>query len=170
MANYRRYAPAGGTWFFTVVIAERNRPLLTMHVDALRDSWTWVRQRHPFTTIAVVVLPDHMHAVWTLPEGDSDFATRWKLIKEGFSRRLPSGEPRNGSRRRSGERGIWQRRYWEHAIRDPDDLAQHVDYVHFNPVKHGHVQRASQWPHSSLHRYVREGLLPAEWGSRTDSP
>ena len=169
MPNYRRCTPAGGTWFFTVVIAERRERLLTAHINALRDSWTWVKKRHPFTTNAVVVLPDHLHAIWTLPAGDSDFAMRWKLIKEGFSRRLPHGEPRNASRRRRSERGIWQRRYWEHVIRDHGDMASHVDYVHFNPVKHGYASRVAEWPHSSFHRFVRHGLLPADWASPPDA-
>lgn len=140
-----------------------------MHIDALRDPWAWVHQRHPFTTVAAVVLPDHLHAVWTLPEGDSAFAMRWRLIKEGFSRRLPHGEARSAGRRQQGERGIWQRRYWEHAIRGPEDLESHVDYVHFNPVKHGHATRASEWPHSSFHRFVRQELLPIDWGADPES-
>ena len=169
MANYRRSVIPGGTWFFTVVIADRDRPLLTSHVDALRESWRRVCQRHPFTTVAAVVLPDHLHAIWTLPEGDSGYAMRWKLIKEQFSRQLPRAEHLSASRRRNGERGIWQRRYWEHAIRDSRDLASHVDYVHFNPVKHGHVGDVSAWPHSTFHQYVRRGWLPPGWGSGNTS-
>jgi putative transposase len=114
-------------------------------------------------TIAICVLPDHIHAVWALPEGDADFSTRWNLIKTGFSRgRDPM--PRSASKAHKREKGIWQRRYWEHTIRDDADLERHVDYIHFNPVKHGHVTRVVDWPHSSFHRYVERGQLASDWG------
>ena len=112
----------------------------------------------------MVVLPEHLHAILTLPEGDSDCATRWALIKANFSRFLPRTEPISTSRAAKGERGIWQRRYWEHLIRDDEDLDRHVDYIHWNPVKHGLVARPSDWPHSSIHRYIANGILPADWG------
>ncbi|NCT69000.1 MAG: transposase [Rhodanobacteraceae bacterium] len=163
MPNYRRVWMLGGTYFFTLALADRGQSLLVDHIGALRAAYAWTRRLHPFRTVAIVVLPDHLHAVWTLPDGSADFALRWKLIKEGFSRRLPRTEPRSPSRRWQGERGIWQRRYWEHAIRDERDLAGHIDYVHFNPVKHGHVQRAAEWRHSSFHRFVREGRLAPDW-------
>jgi putative transposase len=108
-------------------------------------------------------LPDHVHAVWALPDGDADFSTRWSLIKSGFSRGLDA-LPRSASKVGKREKGIWQRRYWEHAIRDDADLEQHVNYIHFNPVKHGYVTRVVDWPHSSFHRYVEQGLLVADWG------
>ena len=111
-----------------------------------------------------MVLPDHLHAIWTLPEGDADFATRWQLIKAAFSRALPAGEQISESRARKAERGIWQRRYWEHTLRDEQDFVRHTDYVHFNPVKHGLVYRAKDWPYSSFHRMVRLGLYPLDWG------
>ena len=104
-----------------------------------------------------------IHALWALPEGDADFSTRWSLIKSGFSRGIDP-KPRSVSKVRKREKGIWQRRYWEHAIRDDADLERHVDYIHFNPVKHGHVTRVADWPHSSFHRYVERGLLAADWG------
>jgi len=104
------------------------------------------------------VLPDHLHAVWTLPEGGADFALRWRLIKSTFSRALPRGERVSNSRDAKGERGIWQRRYWEHTLRDEGDFERHVNYIHFNPVKHGHVTQAREWPYSSFHRMVRLGV------------
>ncbi len=117
----------------------------------------------PFTIDAIVILPEHLHAVWTLPAGDNDFALRWRLIKTTFSRNLPHVERRSASRVAKGERGIWQRRYWEHLIRDEEDFARHVDYIHFNPVKHHRVKNVSDWPHSSFHRYVQDGILPMDW-------
>jgi len=124
-----------------------------------------VQQRYPFTIEAAVVLPDHLHCLWTLPAGDDDFSTRWRQIKAGFSRALPRGEPRSLSRQRQGERGVWQRRFWEHRVRDERDFEQHADYIHFNPVKHGLVERPVDWPYSSLHRWVRSGALPRDWGT-----
>jgi putative transposase len=165
--RYRRANVAGGTYFFTVNLAERQLGLLGDHVDLLRDSVRVVKQRHPFNIVAFVVLPDHLHAIWTLPEDDSDFAIRWMLIKSGFSRSLPEGERRNASRILKGERGIWQRRYWEHLIRDELDYHRHVDYVHFNPVKHGYATRAADWPYSSIHRYIAAGLLSENLGIAT---
>nr|WP_281349612.1 transposase [Pseudoxanthomonas kalamensis] len=139
--------------------------MLTDHVDVLRAVTRRVKQAHPFDILAWVVLPEHLHAVWTLPEGDGDCATRWMLIKAGFSRRLPKDEWIRASRRRKGERGIWQRRFWEHLVVDEDDLQRHVDYVHINPVKHGHVSRASDWQYSSIHRYIRQGLMSEDWAA-----
>ena len=136
MTDYRRNFISGGTFFFTVNLAERHLRLLTEHVEKLRTAFRETRQRHPFEIDAIVVLPDHLHALWTLPEGDWDFATRWQLIKAAFSRGLPTGERVSRSRAAKGERGIWQRRYWEHTIRDANDFARHVDYIHINPVKH----------------------------------
>jgi REP-associated tyrosine transposase len=163
MTNYRRNFLAGGTFFFTVNLADRRLRLLIEHIDELRAAVREVRERHPFTIDATVVLPDHLHAVWTLPEGDSNFGSRWRLIKSAFSRRLPVGEIVSRSRVTKGERGIWQRRYWEHTIRDENDFARHVDYVHINPVKHGLVTRVRDWPHSSFHRMVELGVYPEDW-------
>ena len=114
------------------------------------------------------MLPDHLHAVWTLPAGDADFAVRWQLIKASFSRGLLREEPVSASRSRKRERGIWQRRYWEHTLRDEDDFARHVDYIHFNPVKHGHVERVRDWQYSSFHRMVRLGVYPENWAGGPD--
>jgi putative transposase len=164
MTNYRRNFISGGSFFFTVNLAERRRRLLTDNIALLRHAFREVRRRHPFTIDAVVVLPDHLHAVWTLPEDDADFARRWRLIKATFARGLRAGERISLSRARKGERGVWQRRYWEHTLRDEADFARHVDYIHFNPVKHGHVRQVCDWPHSSFHRMVRLGIYPLDWG------
>ena len=169
MSDYRRMWVPGGTYFFTVNLADRSRRLLVERIDALLRSVDAVRRDHPFETVAGVVLPEHLHTIWTLPGQDRDFATRWMLIKQKFSRCVPPGERVSTSRARRTERGIWQRRYWEHLIRDERDLRNHIDYIHFNPVKHGHVARVCDWPHSSFHRFVREGVLPANWsGEPTD--
>ncbi len=139
MTNYRRNFIPGGSYFFTVNLADRRQQLSDRahRSPARRDSATHGCATRSRST-AIVVLPDHLHAIWTLPEGDADFAMRWRLIKSAFSRALPNGEAVSQSRFDRGERGIWQRRYWEHTLRDEDDFARHVDYIHFNPVKHGH--------------------------------
>lgn len=113
---------------------------------------------------AVVVLPDHLHCIWTLPEGDADYSIRWSLIKATFSRSLARGERRSVSRMKRGERGIWQRRFWEHCLRDENYYVRHVDYIHWNPVKHGHVQHVTEWAYSSFHRYVARGVYALDWG------
>jgi putative transposase len=164
MARYRRAKVEGGTFFFTVALADRSSDRLVRHIDRLRKVYKSVQDRYPFETIAICVLPDHLHAVWSLPEGDADFPLRWNLIKSGFSRGLTADPPRSSSKIAKREKGIWQRRYWEHTIRNEADLARHIDYIHFNPVKHGYVSRACEWPHSSLGRYVARGLVPTDWG------
>jgi putative transposase len=163
MPNYRRASIKGGLFFFTVVIEDRSSHLLIDQVDRLRRAYRTARGRHPFQTIAICILPDHIHALWALPEGDSDFAARWSLIKSGFSRGVDA-QPQSRSQLSKREKGIWQRRYWEHAVRDDADFERHIDYIHFNPVKHGHVTRVAGWPHSSFHRFVEKGLLDADWG------
>jgi len=162
MPNYRR-ANRGGVFFFTVVLADRSSRLLIEEIDRLRTAYRSVQGRRPFETVAICVLPDHLHALWVLPQQDSDFAGRWSLIKSGFSRGIEA-RPRSDSQTSKREKGIWQRRYWEHAIRDDADLDRHIDYVHFNPVKHGHVSRVVDWPHSSFHRFVERGWVAADWG------
>lgn len=166
--KYRRTRIAGGAYFFTVNLAECWRTLLVDHVTELRDAVRAVRKNHPFDALAWVVLPDHMHAIWELPEGDSDCATRWMLIKSGFSRGIPKVEWVRESRRTKGERGIWQRRFWEHLITGEEDLQRHMDYVYFNPVKHGYAKRASDWPYSSIHRYIRQGWITDDWAAAVD--
>ncbi|MBZ2188115.1 transposase [Alcanivorax sp. JB21] len=169
MPNYRRPWRPGATWFFTVTCQHRYLdPPLIKHIDALRDSIQRVRMRHPFHIDAMVVLPDHLHAIWTLPPNDVDFATRWSLIKAGFSRRVPDQVRRSPSQHRRRERSIWQRRFWEHLIRDERDYQRHMDYIHFNPVKHGLAPRAVDWPFSSFHRAVRQGLYSPDWAASPD--
>ena len=163
MANYRRNKVTGGCYFFTANLADRSQALLVEHIDVLRNAFDYARNRYPFTINAIVVLPEHLHTIWTLPADDSDFALRWRLLKAAFSRALPRAEPRSDSRRSKHERGIWQRCYWEHLIRDEADYSKHVDYIHINPVKHGLVARVEDWPYSSFHRYVRAGTLPIDW-------
>ena len=164
MANYRRNIVPGGSFFFTVNLADRRSHLLTDKIASLRSAYRVVAQRHPFITEAVVVLPDHLHCIWTLPPGDRDFATRWRLIKTEFSKHITVGESRSSSRVAKAERGIWQRRYWEHTLRDERDFEAHCNYIHFNPLKHGHVTRVSAWPFSSFKKFVQAGVYPSDWG------
>jgi len=162
--QYRRSQVEGGTYFFTVNLAERDSSLLVDYIELLRTVVGRVKERHPFIIDAMVILPEHMHAVWTLPPGEANYSKLWMLIKAGFSRNIPQGEYRNKSRLSKGERGIWQRRYWEHLIQDEEDFERHVDYIHFNPVKHGYVTYAADWPYSSIHRYIKAGLVAPDWG------
>ena len=162
MVNYPRNFIPGGTFFFTVTLADRTASMLVDHIGLLRSAFSVTRRERPFSIDAVVVLPDHLHAMLTLPSNDSDFAGRWRRIKGHFSSRLLDASIEL-KRRPNGELALWQRRFWEHTIRDENDYARHVDFVHFNPVKHALVQRVRDWPHSSFHRYVREGLLPDDW-------
>ena len=166
---YRRANVSGATYFFTVNLADRKSRLLVENIDLLKESIRRVKISHLFEIDAMVALPDHLHAIWTLPRDDADFATRWALVKAGFSRRLPKIERISESRKAKGERGIWQRRYWEHLLRDDEDFRRHVDYIHFNPVKHGYVERAADWPHSSIHRFIRDGLIPLDWATEGSS-
>ena len=166
--RYRRSKVNGGTYFFTVNLAERHQTLLIDQIDTLRAAINKAKKNHPFTIDAIVVLPDHIHAIWTLPKNDNEFSKRWGLIKSGFSYRLPKEERRSKSRVRKGERGIWQRRFWEHQIRDEKDFEMHIDYIHYNPVKHGYVKRAVDWPYSSIHEYVAKGILESHWGDQED--
>jgi putative transposase len=162
MPRYRR-AGIEGVFFFTVALAERSSDALVRDVERLREVYREVQTRRRFETNAICILPDHIHAIWSLPAGDKDFATRWSLIKSGFSRHLAPARWRSASKLMKRDKGIWQRRYWEHAIRDDADFERHVDYIHFNPVKHGHVTRVRDWPYSSFHRYVEQGVLPLDW-------
>ena len=163
--HYRRAKTEGGTYFFTVNLNDRKSDLLVLKIDALQDVMRKVRNRHPFTIAAMVVLPDHLHAIWRLPPGDTNFPMRWSLIKSAFSRIMPKVEVIRKSRVKKRERGIWQRRYWEHEIRNDADLANHVDYIHYNAVKHGYVERAVDWRYSSIHRYVQQGWVTADWAA-----
>ena len=167
MPEYRRLWVPGGTYAFTVNLADRSHRLLAERFDVLRDAACTVRREHPFEIVAWVVMPNHLHAVWTLPDGDRDFALRWMLIKQRFSRAMPANERITASRLRRGERGIWQRRYWERLIRSERDLQNCIDYIHFNPVKHGLTVRVADWPYSSFLRFVRDGWLSEDWTDTT---
>lgn len=170
MPNYRRAFVQGGTWFFTVNLLERyNNDLLVREIDLLRQVVLKVKEKYPFHIDAWVVLPEHMHCIFTLPKGDGDFSLRWRLIKSGFSRALPKTEVLTAVRRAAGERGIWQRHYWEHLIRDEVDLQRHIDYVHVNPLKHGLVERVCDWPYSTFHRYVERRIYPLDWCGDVES-
>ena len=166
MTEYRRYKIKGGCYFFTVNLANRRQQLLTENIDLLRQAFRKVKRKHPFTIDAIVILPEHLHCVWTLPEHDMDFSLRWRQIKSEFSRQFESSEPLSISRMSKQERGIWQRRFWEHHLRDETDFNRHIDYIHFNPVKHGHVDAVKDWPYSSFHRYVKRGILPMDWAGK----
>ncbi len=155
MSNYKRIWVPGGTYFFTHNLCNRkNSDLLVRHIDLLRECVTKEKRRRQFQVIAWVVLPEHMHWLWRLPRNDDDFATRWRRIKTDFSLAIPDTEPLTETRLRRGQRGIWQRRYWEHQIRDERDRLAHIAYIHSNPIKHGYVQNTSDWPHSSFHHYA----------------
>jgi putative transposase len=151
-------------FFFTVTLADRSDDLLVREIDRLRGAYRDASTKLPFETEAICILPDHLHALWSLPAGDSDFGSRWMRIKTNFSRWLPASAARSASKVAKREKGIWQRRYWEHVIRDDADFERHVDYIHYNPIKHGLVSRVADWPYSSFHRYVERGILPADWG------
>ena len=163
MSDYRRLWVPGGTYAFTVNLADRSRRLLAERFGDLHAATCAVHRTHPFEVVAWVVMPNHLHAVWTLPEGDSDFAVRWMLIKQSFARAMPADERVSASRQRRGERGIWQRRYWERLVRNERDLRNCIDYIHFNPVKHRLVACVADWPHSSFHRFVADGRLSPDW-------
>ena len=150
--QYRRTRLNGGKFFFTTNLANRSSAMLIEHIDQLRLSVAHVKKKYPFGIIAWVVMPEHIHAIWQMPDGDSDYSLRWALIKSHFSRHIAKLETIKPSRQSKRERGIWQRRFWEHLIRDNDDLDNHIRYIHNNPVKHGYVQNAADWPYSSIHR------------------
>lgn len=163
MPDYRRAWCPAGTYFFTANLLERGRnDLLVKHINLLKDNIRIVKQRHPFHIHAWVVLPDHMHCIIELPENDTDSPLRWRLIKIGHSKSLPVEERLSPVRKRRGERGIWQRRYWEHLTRDEADYRAHMDYVHINPVKHGHCEKVIDWPHSTFHRLAKAGIYPLD--------
>jgi putative transposase len=162
MALYRRNFVPGGTYFFTVTLADRRSSMLVDQVKALRSAFRVARTERPFSIDAIVILPDHLHVVMSLPPDDADFSGRWRRIKGHFSTELIAAGAAL-KRASNGDLLLWQRRFWEHTIRDDGDFARHVDYIHFNPVKHGLVSRVRDWPHSSFHAYVRQGQLPEDW-------
>ena len=174
-AVMRRYlrSHSGQVYFFTLVTHERRQILTTERGrKSLREAIQCVRRDHPFEITAIVLLPDHLHAVLELPRGDRNYSTRWRLIKSQFTQRWRESGGTEGdlskSRQQKGERGIWQRRFYEHTCRDEDDLKRCVDYVHVNPLKHGLVRKVHEWPWSSFHRYVTLGEYPQHWGSAND--
>ncbi|MGH9846254.1 MAG: REP-associated tyrosine transposase [Blastocatellia bacterium] len=165
MTDYRRFYTPGATWFFTVNLAERRgNHLLVENLDRLRRAFRSVKERKPYTMNAVVILPDHLHCIWTLPPDDADYSTRWNQLKGNFSRQIDQGERISQSRSKRRERGLRQRRFWAHVITDQDDLNNHIDYIHWNPVKHGWAKSAVDWPYSSFHKFVEMGVYPAGWG------
>ncbi|MGB5899899.1 MAG: transposase [Geitlerinemataceae cyanobacterium] len=166
--QYRRAKTPGATYFFTVVTHDRHRILHEPeNVYLLRNAFRYVLQRHPFKIDAIVVLPDHLHTLWTLPEKDADFSTRWRLIKSYFSRqyRSPYQGKISKSRQYKGEKAVWQRRFWEHQIRDDRDFVNHLEYIHYNPVHHRLVTAPKDWQYSSFHRYVEAEVYDPMWGS-----
>ncbi len=173
MPEYRRSWVPGGTFFFTLVTFNR-RPIFSSEANCQLFTRVWndVQSRHPFESIAACVLPDHIHAIWKLPEDDADYPMRWKEIKrlftQEYNRNNLKGMVRSQSQQIQGEATIWHRRYWEHTIRDQDDLNAHIDYVHINPLKHGLVNMVKEWPWSSFHRYVRMGIYPTDWGGKAE--
>jgi putative transposase len=171
MRRYIRARTPGATYFFTLTLQDRTSAVLVEYVAELRASVAKVMHAHPFRIDAMVILPDHLHALWTLPPGDACYPMRWRLIKRGFTLALKTagvlGE-RATERRGRDERSLWQRRYWEHQVRDEEDYRRHVEYIHFNPVKHGLVRRAGDWPYSSFGRFVKAGAVGADWGVAAD--
>jgi putative transposase len=168
MPNYLR-ARTGSTFFFTLVSFNRRPILCNVQIRrSLRIAIENVRVLRPFSIDGWVLLPDHLHCIWTLPDGDCDFSTRWLLVKRSVSRFSQdlalNPDTREASARKHRESTIWQRRFWEHQIRDELDFERHLDYIHFNPVKHGHVERVADWPYSTFHRYVKDGVYPVDWG------
>jgi putative transposase len=184
MPEYRRVIISGGTYFFTVVTRDRLHLLICEEVrQALREGIQEVRQSLPFFIEAWVLLPDHLHTIWTLPKGDANYQARWAIIKRTVTKHcLPkvlNEKPINMVRKthptfpdntlspsmqKRKEGGFWQRRYWEHSIRDEEDFHRHLDYLHWNPVKHGYVKNPIHWPYSSLHRLIAQGMYPSNWG------
>ena len=163
--RYRRANVRGATYFITANLADRRLATLIERIDLLRESVRRVKVLRPFHIDAMIVLPDHFHLLMTLPEDDADISLRIGAIKAGFSKRLPPVEHVSSSRAAKRERGIWQRRFWEHLIRDDRDFEAHVNYIHINPVKHGYVKRASDWPHSSIHRFIANGIVGSDWAT-----
>ena len=164
MVNYRRSRVAGGSYFFTVNLRNRQSTVLIDHIEVLRKSFEKLKERHPLRIDAVVILPEHLHTIWTLAEDDMHYPVRWQYLKSHFTRALLK-KGVGLSKNHNGEYNLWQRRYWEHVIRDEVDMQKHIEYIHYNPVKHGLVGRVKDWPHSSFHRYVEKRLVDVNWGT-----
>jgi len=166
--RYRRAQTKGGAYFFTVTTFNRKKILTEPeNVNLLRDAFRYVMDKHIFGIDAFVLLPDHLHCIWTLPQNDHDFSTRWRLVKSYFSRKCDEKFKQTlvKSRKNKKEQAVWQRRFWEHLIRDEKDMINHMEYIHYNPVKHGLVAAPKDWEYSSFHRYVRQGTYRRQWGA-----
>ena len=160
MSNYRRYRQNGSSYFFTVVTHSRRKIFHSEPaVELLRAAFRSVMKTRPFIIDAIAVLPDHIHSLWSLPDGDEDYSTRWMVIKKQVSTHM------NAAKNHRGEKQVWQRRFWEHLIRDENDYQRHLDYIHYNPVKHGYVLRPAEWLHSSFNKAVADGLYEMNWGA-----
>lgn len=164
MVNYRRNYVSGGTYFFTVTLRDRSSNLLIAHIELLRAAFRLARHKRPFQIDAIVILPDHLHAIWTLPDGDDNYSARWQAIKSHFTHALVKAGVQL-THDAKGEYDLWQRRFWEHTIADERDYQHHIDYIHYNPVKHGWVKQPLDWQYTSLHRYIQQGQLPPNWAS-----
>jgi putative transposase len=166
MPNYHRWhvSEGGGCYFFTVNLLDRKKRLLVEHIDLLRDAFRIVKRKRPFHIDAIVILPEHLHCIWVLPQNDNDYSGRWREIKKHFSKNIPHTEHLSPIRIKRNERGIWQRRFWEHTILDERDYNHHVNYIHYNPVKHGWVEHPRDWQFSTYHRYMQNNMYPAYWG------
>ena len=165
--QYRRAFVLGGTFFFTLITCNRQKIFTEENeVSVLREAFRYVLKRHPFRIEAFVLLPDHLHTIWTLPDGDSNYPMCWSLIKSHFTRNWDRKlGVTNPSRKNKGEQSVWQRRYWEHNIRNEDDFIQHVEYIHYNPVKHGLIDAPIDWKYSSFHTFIRRGDYSPDWGA-----
>jgi putative transposase len=168
MPDYRRAFLPGGTFFFTVVAAGRRTVLTRALVRGiLSDAIATLRATRPFRIDAMVLLPNHLHCIWTLSPDDSDYSVRWRRIKSITTRRLVATGFReatvSASRRRKGEHGIWQRRFWEHTVRDEAEYETLCDYIHYNPVKHEHTACPHDWPYSTFARFVKRGHYDHDW-------
>jgi len=163
MVNYRRNLQPGAHYFFTVTLQDRRSTTLTQHINELKTSFKKVKDQYPYKLVAYVILPKHLHVIWNLPNNDCAYPKRWRLIKSHFTQALLA-KGITLTKNKRGEYKLWQRRYWEHTLRDGNDLKAHIDYIHYNPMKHGLVQRAADWEYSSFHYYVETGVLPKNWG------
>lgn len=167
MVAYRRARAAGGCYFLTLTLQDRSSDLLVRYSTQLRQCLLNVQTQMPFRLPALVVLPDHLHMLMVLPSDDADFSARVRKFKRAFVVTLRQQVGVGVKTNAKGEANIWQRRFWEHLIRDEQDYRRQVDYIHFNPLKHGLVARVQDWPFSSFHHYVRQGLLPIDWADCT---
>lgn len=166
MPNYRRDFTDGALYFFTLVLQNRNALLLTTYIKQFREAYQETLHYYPFQTIAICILPDHLHLIMRLPEGDSNYSIRIQALKRNFTKRLPTSLiSLNESKISKREKGIWQRRFWEHRIRDEQDLEKYIHYIYYNPVKHGYTQSVSDWQFSSFHRDVKNGFIEPDWGT-----